>query len=442
VAVVGDGALTGGVSWEAINNVGADTARPLIIVLNDNGRSYAPTVGGLAAHLADIRGRPRRSEVLTGLGLDCIGPVDGHDITALEAAFRQARDRGRAVLVHCVTQKGRGYPPAEADQADHLHGPPPFDPATGRPRQPPRSSWTAEFGAHLVRLAEDDPRIVAITAAMPGPVGLTDFARRFPDRMFDVGIAEQHAAAMSAGLALGGLHPVLCLYATFVNRAFDQLLMDIALHRLPVTLVLDRAGVTGEDGPSHHGMWDLALLTGVPGLRIAAPRDPAQLRGLLTEAVAIDGPTAIRFPKGEAGPEIAAQRRVGGVDVLCDGGPGGTLLVTAGAMAPVGVDAARLLAVAGLKATVVDPRWLAPVPAELVNLARHHRLVVTVEDGCRDGGFGSTLRDALDDAGIHVPLTRLGLPRRFHEHGKRKDILAAAGLTARAVALATERAAA
>ncbi|MEV4246322.1 1-deoxy-D-xylulose-5-phosphate synthase [Streptosporangium canum] len=449
VAVIGDGALTGGLALEAVNNLGAAPGRPAIIVLNDNGRSYAPTVGGLASHLATLRRpgrhsgdpspRPDGPNVFESLGFAYLGPVDGHDIGALEGALRQARALRRPVVVHAVTVKGKGYGPAENDRADHMHGIGVLDPATGRPRDaagaaPP--SWTSLFADEMTVIGAEHPGVVAITAAMPGPTGLAGFAARFPDRFFDVGIAEQHAVTCAAGLALNGMHPIVAMYATFCNRAFDQALMDVALHRLPVTFVLDRAGITGPDGPSHHGMWDLVLLGMIPGLRIAAPRDATRLRELLHEAVGHDGgPTVVRYPKANAGPDIAAPRRLGGpdgVDVLSHTGDQ-ALLVAVGPLAGPCVAAAAQLRQHGVGVTVVDPRWVTPVSPVLVELAAAHHLVVTAEDGLRTGGVGTAIATACADAGLTTPVRTLGLPREFVGHGERAHLLAAAGLDHRSI---------
>jgi 1-deoxy-D-xylulose-5-phosphate synthase len=475
VAVIGDGALTGGMAWEALNNIAAGKDRNVVIVVNDNGRSYAPTIGGLADRLATLRLQPGYERVLeagkqalsrtpvvgapiyaglhafkagvkdalspqalfSDLGLKYFGPVDGHDIAAMESALRRARHFGGPVIVHAVTQKGRGYPPAENDEAEQMHSPSAFDPETGLPTGPPSVGWTSVFSQALVALGAERPDIVAITAAMLGPTGLAPFQRAFPDRCIDVGIAEQHALTSAAGLAMSGLHPVVAVYSTFLNRAFDQLLMDVALHGKGVTLVLDRAGVTGNDGPSHNGMWDLSLLGIVPGMRVAAPRDTATLREELAEAVAIeDGPTAIRFPKGAVIESVPALRRVKGVDVLHESAAddASVLLVCAGAFGELGVAAARRLEQQGVAVTVVDPRWVLPVPEVLVDLARSHRLVVTVSDCGRHGGFGSALAAVLRDAECDVPLRDLALPQRFFDHGSRADVLHAAGLTAQDVA--------
>jgi len=467
VAVVGDGALTGGMAWEALNNL-AGGQRRVIIVVNDNGRSYSTTVGGLAQHLNDLRTNPRYEQALTAakaalgqtpivgramyrammavrkglkealvpqmlfedLGLKYIGPVDGHDVGAVERALRQAARVERPVIVHCLTRKGLGYSPAETDHVDNLHGPGPFDSATGRPVAPPAPTWTSIFRDELVAIGRARPEVVAVTAAMLHSTGLDAFAQAFPGRVFDVGIAEQHAVTSSAGLAMGGLHPVVAVYATFLNRALDQLLLDVALHGCGVTFVLDRAGVTGDDGPSHNGVWDLSFLQCVPGLRLAAPRDGARLRELLREAVAIgDGPTVVRFPKGTVPADITAVDRVGPVDVLYRAGTGDVLIVAIGAMAGIALAAAERLASLGIGATVVDPRWIKPVAAELPALAAAHRLVVTVEDNVRAGGAGSAVAQALRDAGVDTPLRDLGIPSRFLAHGKRQELLAEAGLT-------------
>lgn len=479
VAVVGDGALTGGMCWEAINNI-ADADRPLVIVVNDNGRSYAPTIGGLARHLSGLRLQPGYERILdegrrvvqqlpvvgqpayamlhgvksglkdllapqamfTDLGLKYVGPVDGHDIVALEAAFAQARSFGGPVIVHTVTRKGMGYAHAENHEADQMHATGVIDPVTGRAKSVSPQDWTSVFSAALVEAGSVRKDVVAITAAMPGPTGLTPFGEKFPDRMFDVGIAEQHAMTSAAGLALGGLHPVVAIYSTFLNRAFDQLMMDVALLKLPVTLVLDRAGITGPDGPSHHGMWDLSLLAMVPGIRVAAPRDVVRLREEFDEALAVDdGPTALRFSKGAVPEDIRAVERLDdGVDVLHRGSlglgaaSGDVLIVAVGAFCGLATDTAERLRSQGIEATVVDPRWVLPVPASIVELARSHRLVVTLEDAGVSGGVGSAVGAALADADVHVPVQFRGIPQRFIEHASRGQILAEIGLTAQDLA--------
>ncbi|MGJ5892536.1 1-deoxy-D-xylulose-5-phosphate synthase [Streptomyces niveiscabiei] len=467
VAVIGDGALTGGMAWEALNNIAAAKNRPLIIVVNDNERSYAPTIGGLANHLATLRTTDSYERVLAwgkdvlqrtpvvgrtvyealhgakkgfkdafapqglfeDLGLKYVGPIDGHDIKAVESALRRAKRFHGPVLVHCLTEKGRGYEPALAHEEDHFHTVGVMDPETCEPLAPSGGpSWTSVFGEEMVRIGEERDDVVAITAAMLHPVGLAGFAERFPDRVWDVGIAEQHAAVSAAGLATGGLHPVVAVYATFLNRAFDQLLMDVALHRCGVTFVLDRAGVTGVDGASHNGMWDMSILQVVPGLRIAAPRDADQLRVQLRESVAVDdAPTLIRFPKESVGPSVPALERVGDMDVLRAGAD--VLLVAVGVMAPVCLQAAELLAARGIACTVVDPRWVKPVDPELPGLAARHRLVAVVEDNSRSGGVGSAVALALGDAEVDVPVRRFGIPEQFLAHAKRGEVLADIGLT-------------
>ncbi|GAA2862139.1 1-deoxy-D-xylulose-5-phosphate synthase [Streptosporangium fragile] len=442
VAVIGDGALTGGMAWEALNNLAAARDRPVVIVINDNGRSYTPTVGGLAEHLAALRagGERRAPSLFENLGLAYLGPVDGHDIAALEAALRAARAAGGPVVVHCLTHKGRGYRHAEDDPLDRFHGIGVIDAATGRPATAagaPRT-WTAVFAEELARLGDERAEVVALTAAMLHPTGLDRFAHAYPDRVFDVGIAEQHAVTCAAGLAAGGLHPVVAVYATFLNRAFDQVLMDVALHRAGVTFVLDRAGVTGEDGPSHNGMWDLSVLQVVPGLRLAAPRDAAQLGAQLREAVEVtDAPTVLRFPKGGVGPDVPAVDRIGGLDVLyrnaASGGHREALVVAVGVMAAVCVKVAERLAAHGVGVTVVDPRWAKPLDAALVSLAARHDLVVTVEDGVRAGGVGAALAQAVGDAGLDVPCHNAGIPAAFLPVAGRSELLEEIGLSATAL---------
>ncbi|WP_260867383.1 1-deoxy-D-xylulose-5-phosphate synthase [Streptomyces sp. SAJ15] len=472
-AVIGDGALTGGMAWEALNNIAAAKDRPLVIVVNDNERSYAPTIGGLANHLATLRttdgyerflargkdilertpvvGRPLY-ETLHGakkglkdfiapqgmfedLGLKYVGPIDGHDIEALESALQRAKRFRGPVIVHCLTEKGRGYQPALQDEADRFHAVGKIHPDTGLPIASSGADWTSVFGDEMVRLGEERADIVAITAAMLQPVGLDKFAKRFPDRVYDVGIAEQHAAVSAAGLATGGLHPVVAVYATFLNRAFDQVLMDVALHRCGVTFVLDRAGITGTDGASHNGMWDMSILQVVPGLRIAAPRDADQVRAQLREAVQVtDAPTVVRYSKGAVGPAVRAVGRVGGMDVLREPDAGvdrpDVLLVSVGALAPMCLEIADLLDKQGISTTVVDPRWVKPVDEALPGLAARHRVVVTVEDNSRVGGVGSAVSQALRDAGVDVPLRDFGIPPVFLDHASRKEVMAEIGLTA------------
>lgn len=436
VAVIGDGALTGGLAWEALNNLGGARQRPVIVVLNDNERSYAPTVGGLAAHLARLRAGAGTGagsgNVFEEFGFGCLGPVDGHDIAAVEEALGRARALGGPVLVHVVTEKGRGWETAETNELDRCHvvrATPPS--AAAAPSSP---SWTSVFSTEMVRIGSERPDVVAITAAMAEPVGLLEFQREFPARTIDVGIAEQHAAAAAAGLALGGLHPVLAIYATFGNRMIDQMVTDIALHSAPVTLVLDRAGVTGDDGASHNGMWDLTLFQAVPGIRIAAPRDGTRLRELLREAVARDrGPTVLRFPKGTPGADIPALSTTDGFDVLHNAPGRDLLIVSVGPMARLALDVAGQLADAGIGATVVDPRWVVPVNPTLVEAAAYFKQVITIEDSGRVGGVGSAFAQALGDAGIDTPVRNFGLPREFLDHGSRAQVLAHCGLTADAV---------
>jgi 1-deoxy-D-xylulose-5-phosphate synthase len=479
VAVVGDGALTGGMCWEALNNIAA-SRRPVIIVVNDNGRSYAPTIGGLADRMATLRLQPAYEQVLekgrdvvrsmplfgkiayrfmhsvkagikdslspqllfTDLGLKYVGPVDGHDERAVEAALHHARGFGRPVIVHVVTRKGMGYPPAENDEAEQMHQCGVIDPATGLATTDPAPSWTVAFTETLIEYGAKRRDIVAITAAMPGPTGLTPFGQRFPDRLFDVGIAEQHAMTSAAGLAMGGMHPVVAIYSTFLNRAFDQIMMDVALHKLPVTMVLHRAGITGNDGPSHNGMWDLSMLGIVPGIRVAAPRDATRLREELGEALAVDdGPTAIRFPKGDVGEDIPALERrgsgVSGIDVLAAPASGcnhDVLLVGVGAFAPMALAVAKRLHTQGIGVTVIDPRWVLPVSDGVLELAVQHKLLVTLEDNGVNGGVGAAVSTALRRAEIDVPCRDVGLPQDFYEHASRGEVLADLGLTDQGVA--------
>jgi 1-deoxy-D-xylulose-5-phosphate synthase len=477
VAVVGDGALTGGMTWEALNNISDDNNRRLVIVVNDNGRSYAPTIGGMARYLNEVRtrrtyrdmqmgskrlfdnlGAPGRAiyrgtrgalhgflarfvnneRMYSNLDIKYIGPVDGHDEAAVENALRQAKHYELPVLVHVITQKGRGYAPARADEADRFHAVGVIDPETGAPLTPapPARDWADAFGADLVALAEQDPRIVGVTAAMLRPVGLGPLAERFPGRVIDVGIAEQHAVTSAAGLAFGGVHPVFAVYATFMGRALDQVLMDVALHRAGVTFVLHRAGITGPDGPSHHGMWDLAMLQIVPGMRIASPRDGATLAEELAEAIAVDdAPTVLRLPKGSVPADIPALERLDdGVDVLARGGDSDVLIVAIGVMVAQGLEVSRMLAEHGIDVTVVDPRWAVPIAPSLIDLAARHRLVVTIEDGVRVGGVGTRLRQDMRAAGVDTALNEIGLPDAFLPHAERGEILAESGLSADRIA--------
>jgi 1-deoxy-D-xylulose-5-phosphate synthase len=476
VAVVGDGALTGGMTWEALNNISHDNSRNLVIIVNDNGRSYAPTIGGMARYLDSVRTKPayrnlhfssrkvfdrlgptarafyrgfrggmrgflsrftNNQALYANLDIKYVGPVDGHDVHAMELALRQAKNYGAPVIVHAITQKGKGYEPARADVADQFHAVGKIDAETGEPISSANSvAWTDVFGDELVRLASQDPRIMGITAAMLRPTGLHRLHEAFPDRVLDVGIAEQHAVTSAAGLAFGGMHPVVAVYATFINRAFDQVLMDVGLHKAGVTFVLDRSGVTGPDGPSHHGVWDLSILQVVPGIRIAAPRDASRLREELAEATAInDAPTVIRFPKGSVGNDIVAQRRTSdGVDVLREAPHKDVLIVSIGSFAQLGLDVAERLAQQGIGATVIDPRWVIPVASSLVDMARDHRLVITIEDGVRVGGVGTRIRQAMREAGVDTAVDELGLPNSFVGHATREQILVDAGLTAQDIA--------
>ncbi|MFJ1927520.1 MULTISPECIES: 1-deoxy-D-xylulose-5-phosphate synthase [unclassified Streptomyces] len=437
VAVIGDGAMTGGLAWEALNNLGAAKDRPVIIVLNDNGRSYAPTTGALAEHLNVLKsggGAEACRNLFTDLGFTYFGPVDGHHTEEIDQVLRRARALSRPVVVHVMTVKGKGYRPAETDEADCLHAVGTVDPATGRPspaRTAKAPSWTSVFGQELCQIAAAHPEVVAITASMLAPTGLLPMQQALPERVFEVGIAEQHAVTSAAGLAMGGYHPVVAIYATFLNRAFDQVLMDVALHRLPVTFVLDRAGITGPDGPSHHGMWDLAVLSTIPGLRIAAPRDATRLRELLREATTYQGgPTALRLPKATVGSDIEALTRMDGLDILhrTRRGPLDVLLVPTGPLAAAALDAAVLLEEQGLGVTVADPGWVLPVNPALPALAARHRVTVTVEDGLRTGGFGTALAQACTDTAVAASVINCGLPTAFIPHATRTHLLTQAGL--------------
>ena len=473
VVVVGDGALTGGMSWEALNNIATAQKRNLIIVINDNERSYSPTIGGVATYLSTLRvtsgyekfldwGKDvlHKTPVVGGpifdtlhgvkkgikdiiapqgmfedLGLKYMGPIDGHDIAALERALVQAKEYGAPILVHAITEKGRGHKPAVADEAEKFHAVGIVDPETGEPLAKNGESWTKIFSAELVEIGKERSDIVAITAAMLGPTGLDEFQKNFPDRTVDVGIAEQHAVTSAAGLAFTGLHPVVAVYSTFLNRAFDQLLLDVALHKAGVTFVLDRAGITGDDGPSHHGIWDLALTGLVPTMHVAAPRDGARLRELLREAVNIsDAPSMVRFPKGAVQVDIPAFERREGIDVLYRGESADVLMISVGAMAPLAVEAASAAYREGVGVTVIDPRWVKPLPASLVAMAERYTSVVVLEDGIRHGGIASSISEMFRDAGVHVPLHSIGVPLEFIEHSKRGEILSDIGITAQNIA--------
>lgn len=476
VAVVGDGSLTGGMTWEALNNISDDNDRNLVIVVNDNGRSYAPTIGGMARYLNRVRttssyeNLQRTSDTITNrlgpaaramyrgfrggmrgflarfannealysnLDIKYLGPIDGHDLPTLIETLQLAKEQGAPVIVHAITEKGRGYEPALRDQADQFHAVGRIDPISGEPVGGSSAvAWTDVFAEELAEVGGERDDIIAITAAMLRPTGLLPFSERYPDRVYDVGIAEQHATAAAAGLAFGGLHPVVAIYATFMNRAFDQVMMDVALHRAGVTFVLDRAGVTGPDGPSHHGVWDLAMLQLVPGIRIAAPRDATRLREEFREAIAVDdAPTVVRFPKGSVLPDLpAVERLADGVEVLHRGVAEDVLLIGIGPMAHVAVDVAERLRAQGIGATVVDPRWVIPVQPSIVELARAHRLVITLEDGIRVGGIGTRVRQVLREGGVDTAVDELGLPDEFIDHATREEILADAGLVASKIA--------
>ncbi len=460
VCVIGDGALTGGMAYEALNNIGQRQPE-MIIILNDNGRSYAPTVGGIAENLGQLRLSPKyeRAKVAAGqtlrqlpvfgqsaygaakrmkdslkqlvspisifetLGLKYGGPIDGHDVRALEKAMRDAAAYHGPVVIHVVTDKGHGYAPAVDDAIDKFHGVSSFDPSSGSfSSKPP--AWTDVFGEALLEAAEEDDRIVAITAAMASSTGLLPFAARFPDRFFDVGIAEQHAVTFAAGLAMQGMRPVVCIYSTFLQRAFDQVTCDVALHKLPVTFVLDRAGITGDDGASHHGMLDLAYLRLIPGMTVTAPSSPDELRLLFATALAHDGPFALRYPRGAAPHAGTARMRplsIATMNVVRDGDD--IALLAVGKMVSVAAAAAEALSLEGITCTVVDARFVKPLDPGLAELAARHPAVLTIEDGTVIGGFGDAVLEALAEAGLSVPIRRLGLPDRFIEHGAQPLLL-------------------
>jgi 1-deoxy-D-xylulose-5-phosphate synthase len=468
VCVVGDGALTGGMSWEALNNIAASKDQKLVIIVNDNERSYSPTIGGVATYLSTLRttsgyerfldwgkgilektpvvGHPIY-ETLHGvkkgikdivapqgmfedLGLKYFGPVDGHDIEAIEKALKIAKDYDAPVLVHVITEKGKGHAPAIQDEAEKFHAVGVVDPETGLPLVKGGKSWTSVFSEEIVKIGAERKDVVALTAAMMGPTGLDKFQKNFPDRTFDVGIAEQHATTAAAGMAYAGLHPVFAVYSTFLNRAFDQLLLDVALHKAGVTFVLDRAGITGDDGPSHNGIWDLALTGIVPTLHVAAPRDGQQLKETLREALDIsDAPSLIRFPKGVVNPDIPAFERRDGVDVLYRGESADILLISIGAFAAIAVEAAGQAYREGVGVTVIDPRWVKPLPKSLVTMAQRYKSVVVLEDGIKHGGIASTVSELFRDSQLNVPVHSIGVPLTFLEHAKRSEILEDLGIT-------------
>ena len=474
VAFVGDGSLTGGMAWEALNNIAASEDLPLVIVVNDNGRSYTPTVGGLARHLTGLRTNPRYEQILelvkrnvsraplvgnaaydilhgikiglkdvlapqglfSDLGLKYVGPIDGHDISEVERALAQAKQFRGPVLVHCITRKGNGFKAAEDHVEDHFHAVGKINATTGEAiGATTGQTWTELFSEELLRLGSADERVVAITAAMVYPTGLHRFARAFPDRCFDVGIAEQHAVTSAAGLALGGLHPVVAVYSTFLNRAFDQVLLDVALHRCGVTFVLDRAGITGPDGASHHGMWDLSILQVVPGLQLAAPRDGVRFREAFTRSLAIDdAPTVLRFPKDLVPPDLPAVDQFDGMDVLLRTEQPRVLVVAVGQLAGIAVAVGERLSDQGIGVTVVDPVWALPVNPALVALARDHDLVITIEDNGVVGGYGSRLAQELRSAGVDTPVREFGIPQKFLPHGGRAELLQEIGLTPQNIA--------
>jgi 1-deoxy-D-xylulose-5-phosphate synthase len=487
VAVIGDGSMTGGMAYEALNNLGHSDKR-VIIVLNDNGRSYAPTVsnlsqGALSNKLTDIRLNPvyvRRQRKIEkwlkdlpvigpqaergmeafkagvreflqppaffeALGVRYVGPIDGHDIAALEHAFKAAQQRVEEgpIVIHVITQKGRGYSPAEDDDEKHLHDAPVFNPATGPSKSVP-TGYTEAFSDTIVNLAKTDPRIVAITAAMPGPTGLIQFQQQFPDRFFDVGIAEQHAVTAAAGMAMGGMRPIVALYSTFLNRAWDQVVYDVALHRLPVIFCLDRAGITGDDGPSHHGIYDMALLSKVPGMRVLAPSSTQEVEQMLKDAITLanEGPVVIRYPKGVARSVDAADVGSGlAARKLLTDESNTVCILAIGKMVAASLDAAALLAAKGISATVWDVRSCAPLDQSMIDNAAAHQVVVTVEDGIREGGIGMTIEDLVSHAtGSHRPsIEVLGIPKQFIPQAKPDAILSRLGLNAEGIAATVQR---
>jgi len=365
------------------------------------------------------------------LGLKYLGPVDGHDEDLIENALQVAKRFNGPVLVHVITEKGKGYGPALDDEAEKFHATGVINPDTGKPVNASATTWTSVFSDELVAIGKERKDVVAITAAMLGPTGLDKFAQQFPDRIFDVGIAEQHATTAAAGMAFGGLHPVVAVYATFLNRAFDQLLLDVALHNAGVTFVLDRAGVTGDDGASHNGMWDLSILQVVPNLMLSAPRDASTLRELLRESVVVkDRPTVLRFPKGAIAQPIPALERIQGVDVLSKHGEEDVLLISIGAMAHLAVDVAHRLKDQGMGVTVVDPRWIKPLPKYLATLAAKHRLIAVVEDNSKSGGVAAGISQFLRDQNIYTPQRDFGIPEKFLMHATRAQVMSEIGLTA------------
>ena len=462
VAVVGDGALTGGMSWEALNNLSPESDRNLVIVVNDNERSYSPTIGGLATYLTTLRASKEYERILSrgkrmlhntpfvgkyiygtlhgikkgmkdmlapqgmfeDLGFKYLGPIDGHDIEAMERTLQMAKEFGSPVIVHAITEKGRGYKPALDDEAEKFHAVGIVDPVTGKPLKASAPSWTNVFSEEITQIGRENSKVVAITAAMLGPTGLDKFAQNFPDRTIDVGIAEQHAVTSAAGLAYAGVHPVIAIYSTFLNRAFDQLLLDVALHNAGVTFVLDRAGITGDDGPSHHGIWDLALTGIVPHMHVGAPRDGARLKELLRQCIAIDNaPSMIRFPKGAIPADIAALERVDGIDILHRGGTNQVLVISIGSMASMALEVAQLAHQQSIEITVIDPLWVKPMSSNVTALCAKYSTVVVMEDGIKHAGIASTISESLREAGSQCSVHSIGVPLEFIEHSKRNEIL-------------------
>ena len=462
VAVVGDGALTGGMSWEALNNLSPESDRNLVIVVNDNERSYSPTIGGLATYLTTLRaskeyerilGRGKRmlhktplvgkyiygtlhgmkkgikdmvapQGMFEDLGFKYLGPIDGHDIAAMEKTLQIAKEFGSPVIVHAITEKGRGYTPAIEDMAEKFHAVGIVDSVTGKPLKASAPSWTNIFSEEITQIGQENSKIIAITAAMLGPTGLDKFAQSFPDRTIDVGIAEQHAVTSAAGLSYAGMHPVIAIYSTFLNRAFDQLLLDVALHNAGVTFVLDRSGITGDDGPSHHGIWDLALTGIVPNMHVGAPRDGARLKEILRQSVAIqDAPSMIRFPKGAVPSDIPALERISGTDILHRGASKQVLLISIGSMASMAVEVANLAKEQSIEITVVDPLWVKPISPDVIAMCGQYGTVIVMEDGIKHAGIASTISEALREAGSNCTLHSIGIPLEFIEHSKRNEIL-------------------
>jgi 1-deoxy-D-xylulose-5-phosphate synthase len=462
VAVVGDGALTGGMSWEALNNLSPESDRNLVIVVNDNERSYSPTIGGLATYLTTLRASKEYERILSrgkrmlhntpvvgkyvygtlhgikkgmkdmlapqgmfeDLGFKYLGPINGHDIEAMEKTLQMAKEFGSPVIVHAITEKGRGYKPALDDEAEKFHAVGIVDPITGKPLKASATSWTNVFSEEITQIGQENSKVVAITAAMLGPTGLDKFAQNFPDRTIDVGIAEQHAVTSAAGLAYAGVHPVIAIYSTFLNRAFDQLLLDVALHNAGVTFVLDRAGITGDDGPSHHGIWDLALTGIVPHMHVGAPRDGARLKELLRQCIAIDNaPSMIRFPKGAIPADIAALERVDGIDILHRGGTNQVLVISIGSMASMALEVAQLAHKESIEVTVIDPLWVKPMSSNVTALCAKYSTVVVMEDGIKHAGIASTISESLREAGSQCSVHSIGVPLEFIEHSKRNEIL-------------------